>query len=155
MHLHFVLLTAWKNEQLTNKLPTKDQYRNKLRVRASRGSELRKYSRLYISKLLLFFQCFSWYLRILIIWHVYWLHCYICTFNAVSLLYITHDMAWWHYKRLTSYRKNTRIEIIYSMRASRASEENKLHFYIPNLLFLSLFWLVLQLFCRYNMTFNR
>ena len=30
----------------------------------------------------------------------------------------------WHYKRLTSYRQNTHIEIIYSMRTSRASEEN-------------------------------
>ena len=30
----------------------------------------------------------------------------------------------WHYKRLTSYQQNTHIEIIYSVRASRASEEN-------------------------------
>ena len=36
----------------------------------------------------------------------------------------------WHYKRLTSYQQNIHIEIIYSMRASRASEENYafLHF---------------------------
>ena len=30
----------------------------------------------------------------------------------------------WHYKRLTSYRQNTYIEIIYSMRARKATEEN-------------------------------
>ena len=35
---------------------------------------------------------------------------------------ITHDTAL--YKRLTSYRQNTHIEIIRYMRASRASEEN-------------------------------
>ena len=30
----------------------------------------------------------------------------------------------WHYKRLTSYRQNIHIEIIYSMRARKATEEN-------------------------------
>ena len=46
------------------------------------------------------------------------LHLYI----QFSFPIITHDTAL--YKRLTSYRQNTHIEIIRYMRASRASEEN-------------------------------
>ena len=40
------------------------------------------------------------------------------------------------------------------MHASEQNEVNFSHFYIPNLLFLSLFLLVPQIFCRYDMTFN-
>ena len=51
------------------------------------------------------------------------------------------------YKRLTSYTgKNSNI-----MQHPCASEREKFpHFYIPNLLFPSLFLLVLQIFCWYN-----
>ena len=52
--------------------------------------------------------------------------CFSVTFLQLYIQFsfhiITHDMAL--YKRLTSYRQNTHIEIIYSIRASRASEEN-------------------------------
>ena len=42
------------------------------------------------------------------------------------------------------------------MYANQQSERGKFsRFYISNLPFLSLFLLVLQIFCRYNMTFNR
>ena len=42
------------------------------------------------------------------------------------------------------------------MYASEQSEQGKFsHFCIQNLLFLSLFVLILQIFCWYNMTFNR
>ena len=57
----------------------------------------------------------------------------------------------WHYKRLTNCRQHANIEIIYMY----ASEENCRVSAFKNLPFLSLVLLVLRIFCRYNMTFNR
>ena len=57
----------------------------------------------------------------------------------------------WHYKRLTNCRQHANIEIIYMY----ASEENCRVSAFKNLAFLSLVLLVLRIFCRYNMTFNR
>ena len=57
----------------------------------------------------------------------------------------------WHYnKRLINFRQDTHIEIIYECERGKCS-----HFCIQNLRFLSWFLLVLLIFCRYNMTFNR
>ena len=74
------------NDSLTDKLLTKYQCGENLRVseRAERASleifRIYKYPNSYI------FQYLSWYLRI--IWHVSRLLCCIYTFNAVSLSYI-------------------------------------------------------------------
>ena len=99
-----------------------------------------------------FFQCLSWYLWILsACWLVTLLLCALC---AVSLLIMT-----WHYKRLLNASKTagkTPTSKYYSMYASEQVERWKFsHFCIQYLLFLSLFLLVLQIFCRYNITFNR
>ena len=56
----------------------------------------------------------------------------------------------WHYIRSHKLPANTYSEIIYVV-----CERGKFsHFYIPNLLFLSFFWLVLKRVSWYNMTFN-
>ena len=114
-HLQFnafaFYVTAWKYKRLTHWQATDKRSisRKSTSQRASRASELGNFSHenSYI------FQCLSWYLKL--IWHV-------SRFNTLLHLFIqcsfpfTHDM---YYKRLTSYRHNTHIEIIYSMRARK------------------------------------
>ena len=56
----------------------------------------------------------------------------------------------WKYKRLTGNQLNMNIEKMYVCERGKFS-----HFWIQNLLFLSLFLLVLQIFCGYNMPYNR
>ena len=121
------------------KQPTKHEHRENLSVRVSRASELGNF-RLYTFQNSYFFQCLSWYLRILSVCLSDTLLQNVLTFCAVFLYT-------WHYKRLTNCRQDTHIKIIYVCEP---------HSCIQNvaLLFLSLFIFVLQIFCRYNMTFN-
>ena len=78
-----------------------------------------------------------------IIWHVCWLLCYICTCNAVFLLYITDDMALY---KLTNYQQNTHIEIERQKFVPFLHSKPARSFII--------FIGILQIFCWYNMTFN-
>ena len=56
-------------------------------------------------------------------------------------------------RRLTSYRENNIEKISVCERAERASLENFRVLYVPEVLFLSLFLLVLRIFCRYDYIF--
>ena len=132
----FIIHTARKYKRLTsNQLTMNIEKIFKVCERASL-----EISHLCVPKLL-FFLCLSWYLRILSACLSVTLLHNVRIFCAVSL----RMLMTWHYKRLTNCRQHAHIEIIYVCE----------HFCIQYLLFLSLFLLVLQIFCRYDMTLNR
>ena len=112
MHLHFILPHGNINDSLTDKLLSKDEYRENI-ISASEQSERASEFFAFISiKTPISFKVSS--IKTPISFSVTLLHlCIQC------ILLIT-----WHYKRLTNYRKNTYIEINYSMRARKATEEN-------------------------------
>ena len=107
-------ISTWKYKRLTHWQATDKRSISRKYARSKRAW---KFFAFISTKNSYIFQCLSWYLRI--IWHVSRLLCYICAFNAY---YYWHGTI--HYKRLTSYRQNTHIEIIYSMRARKGTEQN-------------------------------
>ena len=80
--MQFAFILPWQLTSYTNWTSTS-------RVRASRTSDLGKIFEFIRSPTKLPFL--SMFDLICKIWHVCLLLCYICTFSAVSLLYITHE----------------------------------------------------------------